>query len=180
MSEFLFEIYRINLNFLHTNKYFFLLAKKVLVRNKMKKNYFLVGAQQVYLHKCLQVSRVFFSVLRWGIFVIVDKLFLEVWGGEKKIIFQTEVKKKCFGFFFFIVWELAFFFIEKKKSSTHWIWWLVFSKAWVCQFILWTNWLFFRVSNRSRYLVDRYIIWTDFNNLKYSVGVESLVRHWCW
>ena len=36
---------------------------------------------------------------------------------------------------------------------------------------------FFRVSNRSRYLVDRYIIWTNFNNLKYSVGVESLVRH---
>ena len=36
---------------------------------------------------------------------------------------------------------------------------------------------FFRVSNRSRYLVDHYIIWTDLNNLKYSVGVESLVRH---
>ena len=39
---------------------------------------------------------------------------------------------------------------------------------------------FFRVGNRYRYLVDRYIIWTDFNNLKYSVGVESLVCHWCW
>ena len=36
---------------------------------------------------------------------------------------------------------------------------------------------FFRVSNRSRYLVDHYIIWTDFNNLKYSIGVGSLVRH---
>ena len=39
---------------------------------------------------------------------------------------------------------------------------------------------FFCVSNRSRYLVDRYIAWTDLNNLKYSVGVESLVRHGCW
>ena len=36
---------------------------------------------------------------------------------------------------------------------------------------------FFCVSNHSRYLVERYIVWADFNNLKYSVGVESLVHH---
>ena len=36
---------------------------------------------------------------------------------------------------------------------------------------------FFRVSNRSQYLFDHYIVWTDFTNLIYSVGVESLVRH---
>ena len=68
-----------HLNSRHTFWYFFLFAKKkkkkILASKEIKKNYFLVGAQQVYLHKCLQVSRFFFSVLRWGIFVIVDKLF---------------------------------------------------------------------------------------------------------
>ena len=62
----------------------------------------------------------FFSVLRWEIFVIVDKIcFLEVWEGEKKkIILLTEVKK-CFGFFFFLWCEnlLSFFRKEKEIAS---------------------------------------------------------------
>ena len=65
--------------------------------------FFLLGAQQVHLHKCLQVSRVF-SVLRWGIFVTVDNVFISVGRGEEKNIVQTEAKKKnTWDFFYFAV-----------------------------------------------------------------------------
>ena len=48
--------------FLHTKKNFSS-AINVLVRNKIKSNYFLVGTQQVHLHKSLQVSVFFGSSL---------------------------------------------------------------------------------------------------------------------
>ena len=56
-----------------------------------------------------------FSVLRWGIFIIVDKLFLEVWGGEKKKLSFRPKQKNAWDFFPFVR-ELAFFLLEKKKA----------------------------------------------------------------
>ena len=61
--------------------------------------------RDVALNKCLQVSR-FFSLLRWGIFVIVDKFFFRSVGrGEENIILLTEAKKKKMLeiFFFFVI-----------------------------------------------------------------------------
>ena len=137
----------------------------------------MVGAQQVHLHKCLQVSSFFLFFTGGGLYWR-QTFFLEIWGGEKKKLSFTPKQKNAWEIFVCV--NLLSFF-RKEKSSPRWIWWIVFSKAWVCQFVLWTKLAFsFRVSNRSRYLVDHYIVWTDFTNLKYSVGVESLVRHWCW
>ena len=46
--------------------FFFFVSQKTLVRNKIKKNYFLVGAKQVHLHKCCKWAGVFFLFFTGG------------------------------------------------------------------------------------------------------------------
>ncbi len=134
-----------------------------------------MGAQQVYLQKCLEIIR-FFPVLRWVFFVIVDKLFRSVGRGEGKIVLQTKAKK-CLEFFPFCCMRTCFLFLENKKKLATMNLVNNFFKSLSLSVCFVNKLAFCRVSNRSRYLVNRYIVWTDFNNLKYSVGIESLVRH---
>ena len=82
-------------------------------------------------------------------------------------------------FFLLLCEKLLSFFKKEKKNSAQFGDFFFFLKLEFVRFALWTNWLFLCKQSFSILDWPLYCL-TDFNYLKCSVGVESLVRHWCW